>query len=352
MASDDVSPGDMNNPELSESELEALLAGLADNAPADHPVATFFDDIRSAFDSVPPPSPTHALSEYLGVSASTPPPPAPVESTEPMIDLDLVGSAPAGRSFSAMVPAFTAFIGTTVGKVAVGGTIALAAATGAQATGIVDVPGLPDRDATAVVQTADDSSSTSSTSSSSTSTSTTTPAGFASRAEAAQPADGLMIPFTVDGVGSVTVALLPTRPSLVSTTAIADWSVGETSEADNEVEVEFTDGSNRVDVEFEYEDGQLRVRVRDRSTGVENFTWFSIEDGSIIREGQSTDSDDDDSDEDEDDDDDDEDHDSEDHDDDNSGSDDDDDEDEDDDDDDNSGSGSGSDDDEDEDDLD
>ena len=136
----------------------------------------------------------------------------------------------------------------------------------------------------------------------------------------------------------MTVALLPTRPSLVSTTANAGWAVGETSEADNEVEVEFTDGSNRVDVEFEYEDGQLRVRVRDRSTGVENFTWFSIEDGSVIREGQSTDSDEDDDSDHDDDESDDE------SDDDNSGSDQDDD-------DDNSGSGSGSDDD-DEDDLD
>ena len=63
MASDDVSPGDMTNPELSESELEALLTGLADNASVEHPVATFFDDVRSAFDSVPAPSPTHALSE-------------------------------------------------------------------------------------------------------------------------------------------------------------------------------------------------------------------------------------------------------------------------------------------------
>jgi len=314
VANDDVSPGDMTNPELSESELEALLAGLTDNAPAEHPVATFFDDVRSAFDSVPPPSPTHALSEYLGVSASTPPPPltpVPVDSTEPTIDLDLVGSEAAGRSFSAMIPAFTAFIGTTVGKVAVGGTIALAAATGAQATGIVDVPGLPDRDATAIVQTADDSSSATSTSSSSSSTSTTsttTPAGAASRAEAAQPADGLTIPFTVDGVGSATVALLPTRPSLVSTSVEAGWTVSELIDTENQVEVEFTDGSNRVDVEFEYEDGQLRVRVRDRSTGIESFTWFSVEDGSVLREGQSTDSDDDSDDSDHDDSDDDDDH--------------------------------------------
>ena len=125
-------------------------------------------------------------------------------------------------------------------------------------------------------------------------TSTTDTCGLASPGGTVTTAPGLTIPFTVDGVGSVTVALLPTRPSLVSTTADAGWAVGETSEAENEVEVEFTDGSNRVDVEFEYEDGQLRVRVRDRSTGVENFTWFSVEDGSVIREGQSTDSDDDD----------------------------------------------------------
>lgn len=102
----------------------------------------------------------------------------------------------------------------------------------------------------------DDTSTTVQGGSTSTSTSTTTPTGtLAPSVRTVAAGDA----------GSVTVAFDGSQLQLGRTTPNAGWRVEVEQSGGREVEVTFTNGSRRIDVNVELEDGQIRERVRERA---------------------------------------------------------------------------------------
>jgi hypothetical protein len=145
----------------------------------------------------------------------------------------------------------------------VGGTLALGLVTG-----LGPAPALSS-------SSQDDSSSTSSTSS--TSTTSTTVGAAAPRASAA-PADRVI---DAGGAGTVGVAVSGGRLSLTSAVPAAGWRVEVEQAAGREIELDFRRGSQRVQVNVEFEDGAVRerVRFRDEATGTE----IRMENGVVVR---------------------------------------------------------------------
>ncbi|MGI9608368.1 MAG: hypothetical protein ACR2P0_19720 [Acidimicrobiales bacterium] len=308
---DDVDRGEMAR-RLTDEELAALLSGGAIED-TDHPVGTFFADARREVDDLEAPAPNAALAEFLNVGVSTPHTTNLGADALEIIDLD-TGAAPK-RSTARMISTVSAFVATAAGKVAIGGTVALAAASGAHVAGVVDVPVLPDVNNTAVVEMADDestglaedsSSSSSSTTSSTTSTTSTTAPAETPGADTAPnelaPADEQMV-IDVPNVGSVTV-VAGANLSLADAAPLPGWSVDEIEESPRKVEVRFSDGSNEVDVNVEFEDGAIRVRIRDEAADSEETSWFDLDGVPLADEPIDDDDDDGDGDDDSDDDDD------------------------------------------------
>lgn len=239
--------------------------------------------LRAAFDAdgVPPISP--ALAEFVNTPAGGAHA-APGDVRPVVLTLDAAESTTPRRK--AM---FTAF-GAIAAKVALTASVTAAAATGAHATGIVDVPVLPDigdrgesgitaapdwtaaplegsasTDPTLVPSgsststtpstsaTGPASSSTStSTTSSSTSTSTTVPIEFGQSTHA------------VADVGAVVIEVGPGGVSVVEVVALDGWTAQVSTDTPGEAEVYFRRGDERVDFEAEIDDGRLKIEVRDR----------------------------------------------------------------------------------------
>ena len=210
-----------------------------------------------------------------------------------------------------MLTALSAAAGTTVGKIVLTGTAAAAIVTGAAATDAIDVPGIgPD---TEIVSTFDDSTDDSPSSSSTmTSTSTTAPASTSSTTAsptitAAIEVAGLGLPdidnttISAADAGTLTVRVLDGQLVPVSIDPADGWTAtDESSPSENEIEVSFRRGGDRVDVEIEIDDGMVRVRVRDRRTDEETFT--NLDGTPFVADDDSDDDHDDDSDDDHDDD--------------------------------------------------
>ena len=93
------------------------------------------------------------------------------------------------------------------------------------------------------------------------------------------------------GTGAVTYTLSGSTLTLADTTPAAGWAVEVEQAAGREIEVDFRSGTRRVQVNVEFEDGQVRerVRVRDDADGSET----RIEDGQVVRHEPGDDSDDD-----------------------------------------------------------
>lgn len=329
MNHDDVPEDDMTNHELTEDQLGAMLEGSLDSATVDHPVVAVFETTKATLRSIEAPAPSAALGEFVGVDPVI----QPIElvtarlTAESSINEVMLDKATVPRRRKTMIPALTAFIGTTIGKVALGGSVAFAATAGAHATGIVDVPGLPQQEVSVVDSIDDDSSDDGTTSTtapativaaadddvsagstpstvvssdSSTSTSTTVVNSTSSTVVSGQ---GMLISVPVADVGVVDVSLSGGGPLPVASSAVDGWTVRpDDSDEPGEIELIFSDGSNRIDFSFEYDDGFGRARIRDRAAGTERFLWYSLADGSLVREDTSDDdSDSDDSDDDRDD---------------------------------------------------
>ena len=198
--------------------------------------------------------------------------------------------------------------GTVAGKVLIGASVAAASVSGAHAAGVVEVPVLPDVgdpanevaageldvDSTIEVDAADSSderssSNSSTTSTSSTTTSTTTTSTVPDRNSSPSVPGGttfVVAPRTFDvlDAGTVTIQGDSTTGLVVVS---ADPATGWTTEIENdelgEAGVNFRNGGDRVDFRAEFEDGQLRIRIRDRRTDTRNEFWFD-RDGNAIAE--------------------------------------------------------------------
>ncbi|MDG2026612.1 MAG: hypothetical protein P8J50_05850 [Acidimicrobiales bacterium] len=140
MGFDDVDGGDMTPDDLSAEQLAALL-DVDPSAFPGHPVADALRAARAEMASEAVPAPSAALSEFLDVGPVTQL--IPLSATVDVdLDLDAVDDSTIRRP--ALISTITAFVGTFAGKVVVGTTVAAASVGGVHATGVVDVPGLPE----------------------------------------------------------------------------------------------------------------------------------------------------------------------------------------------------------------
>ena len=228
-----------------------------------------------------------------------------------------------------------AFCGNVITKVAVGGVLVIGGAGGAHAAGVIDVPFLPDGSKTETVTTV----FTAAASNSTTQVTVTTIPGPTPTSEVATTGQTLasgtvqaasstdddddddddesFVPIaprdethTVLDAGTVTIHVEGTTVTVVTAAPSADWTAKIEHDEPGEAQVSFRNGTARVDFKAEIEDGELRIRIRDRR----------IEETDDEDDADDDDDDDDDHDDHDDEDDDDEDDDDEDDDDDRSGS--------------------------------
>lgn len=136
----DDSPPEMHDDSLTPETAERLFDGEI-LSPEFADLAAMVDDVRKMTSSTPTPAVRGALAEYVGVGlTATESPamsPAPVALSQDLKAAD----QPRRRSVFAEV---IAFAGTMSGKLLIGGSLAAASVTGAQATGLVDLPLLPE----------------------------------------------------------------------------------------------------------------------------------------------------------------------------------------------------------------
>ncbi len=363
MTDDDVHGDDMTHPELSDEQLAALLEGRSAGIDG-HPVADALGRAREQLAAEPVPTPGAALSEFLGVGRVTEPIPRSTQAADVIDVTDEVDPTP--RRIPVLT-SITAFIGTLSGKVLVGTTVAAASIGGAHATGVVDIPLLPDVDDAAVVETIDDpdeaddldvsdddSSSddgdsdesgedsdsddsaddsddsdsddsdsddsdddsddsdddsddsdddsddsdddsddsddsdddrstptttvtTPTTAAPTTSTTTTT---MPSTSTTTAPSSSTTKAYSVAGVGTTTVTVTGFQISLVSAVPAAGWTLDEAGPDADGVESRYVNGDLEVRIDFEIEDGQLRVRVREENDATdersERFEYFPL----------------------------------------------------------------------------
>ena len=84
--------------------------------------------------------------------------------------------------------------------------------------------------------------------------------------------DGAMQTFTAGAAGTVTISRSGTTLTVVAVApnAAAGWSTDIEQASGPQVEVEFRNGTARIDFEAEFEDGAVRVRVRERNDAIDN----------------------------------------------------------------------------------
>jgi hypothetical protein len=317
MSNDDVHGDDMAHPQLSDEQLAALLDSNSDD-PTSHPVAEAILRARQQLGSEPVPTPGAALSEFLGVGNATDPMPQSVLGGD-FEDEIVLEIAPAADSPPRRIPVLTslsAFIGTLTGKLLVGATIAAASVGGAHASGVVDVPGLPEIDQPSITETLDDdrdesdtddadsddadlsnddeSDDSASTATSVAPTSTTVPSAASTAPTTSTLPTSSTVPssststtvptttvtalgsltkaYSVAGVGTTTVVVANAQISLVSAIPDNGWSLDEAGPDANGVESAYVMGELETRIDFEIEDGQLRVRVRTRNDATDERT--------------------------------------------------------------------------------
>lgn len=127
---------EMSDHDLTDAVVERLLAGAPSVAPAERDVADALAAVRAAYPPQDPPPVGPALADFVAVDLRAVP----------------AGGSRRGAAdwYHRKVAAATAFAGTVAGKFALGMTVAFAAAGGAHAAGVIDVPLLPERRAALV----------------------------------------------------------------------------------------------------------------------------------------------------------------------------------------------------------
>ena len=139
----DDSSDEMYNNDLSSSDAEGLVRGDIDS-PVHAELIGLMSEVRNLSAGTPTPTPGAALSEFVGVGLTTNN--IPVETPEAGIDLRLAPTAaePVTTRRNSVFAQIAAFAGTVGGKVVLSSAVAAASISGAHATGVVDVPYLPD----------------------------------------------------------------------------------------------------------------------------------------------------------------------------------------------------------------
>lgn len=323
----DVDGDDMTPEELSPEQLAALLDADPTAFPG-HPVAEALRAARTSLTSEPTPVPSAALSEFFVPGRVTQP--IPRSTAAATTDVLPWEDEPTTRR-TPVLQSIAAFLGTIAGKIVVGTTVAAASAGVAHGTGVVDIPGLPDDDPV-VVETIDEddrdaddrdadgdddragesvtttaapatttttlppSVSTvttspptttsvpsttppSTTTPSTTPTSTTAPSTTSTTVPAGPVADQQHA-FTEPGVGTSTVAIQDGRLVFVSATPADGWTLREAGPDEDGVDTSYAQGDLEVDIDFEIEDGRLRIRVRTENDATdqrtEEFHWIDL----------------------------------------------------------------------------
>jgi len=119
---------------LNDDEAERLLSEEAGS----DPLAATLGSMRHHFESVTPPTPSGALSEFVSTDLIA-------EFTDP-------ATLPTPTLKDRKKMSISTFVGTAAGKILIGTSVAAASVGGAQATGVLDVPLLPDVSDESVVE--------------------------------------------------------------------------------------------------------------------------------------------------------------------------------------------------------
>lgn len=150
MSDFDVHTDDMDSerslPQLSDREVECILDGqVPANRHDVEALAGLFEDLR-ATRAAASPRPDADLAAVFAHGLPEDHPPAPSWAARPDPELRRRTGRERGRwrPLGALVRS-GALLGTVAGKLMVAAAIAAASVSGAQVTGVVDVPGLPDR---------------------------------------------------------------------------------------------------------------------------------------------------------------------------------------------------------------
>jgi len=133
---------EMNPNGLSPDAAERLCNGEIDS-PELSDLAAVVSELRALPAQESTPVPGAALSEFIGAGLVTNNTPA-VSVPVPPIDIREEPMAAGTRRKKTVFAQIAAFAGTVGGKAAFCGAVAAASVTGGHATGVVDVPGLPD----------------------------------------------------------------------------------------------------------------------------------------------------------------------------------------------------------------
>jgi hypothetical protein len=148
MSTIDDSSFEMHDDSLDQDTAERLLDGEVTSSEFTD-LAAMIDDLRSRTSATPTPSVRGALAEYVGVGLTVNQSSAVLPTAPAVSDPELtVADRPRRRSMFA--EALT-FAGTVSGKLLLGGAVAAASVTGAQVTGIVELPGMSGDDRTVIV---------------------------------------------------------------------------------------------------------------------------------------------------------------------------------------------------------
>lgn len=138
----DDSPHEMHDTPLTPETADQLLDGEI-VSPEFAELAAMVDDVRTMALSTPTPAVRGALAEFVSLTGNESPAVAPAPAVPTHVDL----TAATPRRRKVFAEAMT-FAGTMGGKLLIGGSLAAASVTGAQATGLVDV--LPSEPTTVV----------------------------------------------------------------------------------------------------------------------------------------------------------------------------------------------------------
>lgn len=138
----DDSPHEMHDTPLTPEAADQLLDGEI-VSPEFAELAAMVDDVRTMASSTPTPAVRGALAEFVSLTGNESPAVAPAPAVPTHVDL----TAATPRRRKVFAEAMT-FAGTMGGKLLIGGSLAAASVTGAQATGLVDV--LPSEPTTVV----------------------------------------------------------------------------------------------------------------------------------------------------------------------------------------------------------
>ncbi|MDH3296631.1 MAG: hypothetical protein OER95_20105 [Acidimicrobiia bacterium] len=277
--------------DLDETEVERLISG----EDVTDPLAVTLQSMREHFASVRPPAPDTRLSALVSA-----------ESIDGYFESRSPATSRSTRNKKMM--SLSTFVGTAAGKILIGASVAAASVGGAQASGVVDVPLLPDAaEETSPTPTEDELAAdaevdvqfdtTTSTIASSTTVPTTTTTEHVDTTIIGPVGSNVVVisarSFDVLDAGQVTIEGDSVNGVAVLEAIPADgWTAEIELDELGEAGVNFRRGEDRVDFRAEIEDGALRVRFRDRRIDSVDELWFD-EDGNVITEPSDNDSADD-----------------------------------------------------------